>query len=95
MMVMMPVMVMMMPVSALVDLRVTGLFVAVLAGGFKLKSCMGDAVFGELLAHGFFDVMRVSISDHVERCIVVVSVHTPNVDMMHVLHALDVRKMLA
>ena len=95
MMVMMPVMVMMMPVSALVDLGVTGLFVAVLAGGFELQGGVGNSVFRELLAHGFFDVMRVSISDHVERCIVVVSVHAPNVDMVYILHALDVRKMLA
>ena len=94
-MVMMPVMVMMMPVSALVDLRVTGLFVAVLAGGFELQGGVGNSMFGKLLTHGFFDVVRVSISDHVERCIVVVSVHTPNVDMVHVLYALDVRKMLA
>ncbi len=55
MMVMMPVMMVMMPMSALVGLGITGLLVAVLAGGFELKRCVGDSVFCKLLAHGFFD----------------------------------------
>ena len=95
MMVMMPVVVVMMMVSALFVVDGAILFVAMLAGGFELEGCVGDAVLGELLADGVLNMVRVSLGDHVEGCVIVISVHAPNVDVMHILHALDVRKMLA
>ena len=70
-------------------------FVAMLTGGFKFEGCVGNAVLGEFFADGFFDVVGVSLGYHVERCVVVVSVHAPNVDVVNILHALDVAQMLA
>ena len=71
------------------------LFVAMLTRGFELKRCVRDAVFCEFLADSFFDVVRVSLGYHMERCVVVVPVHTPHVDVVNVLHAFDVAEVLA
>ena len=96
-MVMMPVVVMvvMMPVTAPVSGGITGQLVAMLVGRFEFKSCVRNAVFCEFLANGFFDFVRIAIYYCVERCIVVVSVHAPNVYVVNILYALDVGKMLA
>ena len=98
MMVMMPVMmvmVMMVSMTALVGGRVASLFVAMLVGGFEFERCVGNAVLSEFLANGFFNVMRISFGYHVECCIVVISVHTPYVDVVNIFYALDVGKVLA
>ena len=92
----MPVVVMvMMPMTAPVSGGITSLFVAMLVGSFEFKSCVRNAVLCEFLANSFFDFVRISIYYCVERCIVVVSVHTPNVYVVNILYALDVGKMLA
>ena len=93
-MVVMPVVVVMMSVSALCVVDGAVVLVAMLAGGFKLKGCVDNTVLGEFFADGVLDVVRVSLGNHVEGCIVVVPVHTPNVDVMHILHTLDVAQML-
>ena len=90
-MVMMPVMmVMVMSVSALGMVDGTILFVAVLARGFEFQRCVGNSMFGKLFAHGFLDVMGIALGYHMERCIVIVPVHTPHVHMVNVLYALNV-----
>ena len=89
------VMVVMMPVTALVSGGITGQLVAMLVRGFKFERGVRDAVFCEFLANGFFDFVRIAIYYCVKRCIVVMSVHTPNVYVVNVLYALDVRKVLA
>ena len=96
MMVMMSVMmVVMVSVTALVGGRVAGQLVTMLIGGFEFKRCVRDSVLCELLANSFFNLVCVSLGDNVERCIVVISVHTPYVDVVNILYALDVGKMLA
>ena len=62
---------------------------------FEFKRCVRNAVFSKFLANGFFDLVCVSLSDNVERCIVVITVHAPNVYVVNVLYAFDVAKMLA
>ena len=86
---------MVMSVSSLVGGGIAGFFVTVFTRGFKFEGCVGNAVLGELLTDGVLDVVRVSLGDHVEGCVIVVSVHTPHVDVVNVLHALNMRKMLA
>ena len=88
------VMVMMMVMSALCVVDGTVVLVAMLTRGFEFKSCVRNAVFCEFLANGFFDFVRIAIDYCVERCIVVVSVHTPNVYVVNILYAIDVGKML-
>ena len=95
MMSVMMVMMVMMSVAALGGFGGAILFVAMLARGFEFKGCVRNAVFCEFLANGFLDVMCIAIYYCVERCIVVVSVHTPYVYVVNVLYALDVAKMLA
>ena len=92
---MMSVMVMMMVMSALCVVDGAVVLVAMLTGGFEFQGCVGNSVLGKLLADGFFDVMCISVGDYVERCVVVVSVHAPNVHVVNVLHTFDVGKMLA
>ena len=94
-MVMMSVMVMMMVMSALCVVDGTVVLVAMLTRGFELQGCVRDAVFCEFLANGFFDVMGISICYHMECCIVVVSIHAPHVDVVNILYAINVHKMLA
>ena len=94
-MVMMPVMVMMVSVAALAMMDGAIVLVAMLARGFELKCCVGDAVLCELLAYRFLDVMCISLGDNVERCIVVMSIHTPNVNVVNVLYTFDMSEMLA
>ena len=89
------VMVMMMPVTALVSGGITGQLVAMLVGRFEFKSCVRNAVFCEFLANGFLDVMCIAIYYCVERCIIVMSVHTPNMYVVNILDALYVHKVLA
>ena len=84
-----------MSMTALVSFWATLLFVAMLVGSFEFKRCVRNAVFSKFLANGFFDFVCISFGYHVERCIVVVSVHTPYVYVVNVLYALDVAKMLA
>ena len=96
MMVMMPVMmVVMVSVTALVGGRVAGQLVTMLIGRFEFKRCVRDSVLCEFLANGFFNLVCVSLSDNVERCIVVISVHTPYVDVVNIFYALDMCKVLA
>ena len=93
-MVMMPVMVMMsMPFLCVVDGAV--MLMAMLTGGFELEGCVGDTVLGKFFANGVLDVVGIAVGYYVQGCVVVVAVHAPNVDVVHVLYALDVRKMLA
>ena len=89
------VMMVMMSVTALGGFGVAGQLVAMLVGGFKFERGVRDAVFCEFLANGFFDFVRIAIYYCVERCIVVMSVHTPNVYVVNVLYTFDVAKVLA
>ena len=84
-----------MSVTVLMRFGVASLFVAMLFGGFELKGCVGNTVLCELLANGFFDFVCIAIHYCVERCIVVVSVHAPNVDVVNILYTFDVGKMIA
>ena len=88
-------MVMMMSVTTLGCFGVTILFMAMLFGGFELKGCVCDAVLCEFLANGFLNMMRIAIYYCVEGCIVVMSIHAPNVYVVNVLYAFDVTQMLA
>ena len=96
-MVMMSVMMMMMmmPVTALVSDGITSQLVAMLVGRFEFKSCVCDAVLCEFLANGFLNMMRIAIYYCVEGCIVVMSIHAPNVYVVNILYAFDVTQMLA
>ena len=91
----MMVMMVMMSVTAFVGGGVTSLFVAMLVGSLKLEGCVGNAVFCEFLANGFFDFVRIAIYYCVKRCIVVVSVHAPNVYVVNILYTFDVTQVLA
>ena len=91
----MMVMMVMMSVAALGGFGVAILFVAMLARGFEFKGGVRNAVFCEFLANGFLDVMCIAIYYCVERCIIVMSVHTPNVYVVNILDALYVHKVLA
>ena len=89
------VMMVMMSVTALGGFWVAGQLVAMLVGRFEFKGCVRNAVFCEFLANGFLDVMCIAIYYCVERCIIVMSVHTPNVYVVNILDALYVHKVLA
>ena len=91
----MPVVVMVMSVPALLVVDGAVVLVAMLAGGFKFEGCVGNTVLGKFFANGVLDVVRVSLGYHVEGCIIVVPIHTPNVDVVNVMHAFDMCQVLA
>ena len=95
MMMMSVMMVMVMSVSSLGVVDGAILFVTMLAGGFKLQGSMGNTVLGKFFAYGFLNMVRVSLGYYVQRCIIAVSVHTPNVYVVNILHTIDMQKMLA
>ena len=94
-MVLMPVMVMMVVMSAFGVMDGAVVLVTMLAWGFKFQRCVGYAVLGEFLADGFLNTVCVTLGNHVKRCVVVVTVHTPHVNVVNVLHTFNMRKMLA
>ena len=71
------------------------MLVAMLAGSFELKGCMGNAVLGKFLSDGVLDVVGVTVCNYVQGGIVVVAIHAPDVNVVNILYAFEVRKMLA
>ena len=84
-----------MVVSALGVVDGAVVLVAVLARSFEFEGGVGNAVLCELFADGVLDVVGIAVGYYVQGGVVVVAIHAPNVDVVHVLYALDVRKMLA
>jgi len=92
--VMVVMMVMVVPCVAFV-IDVAMLRAAVLALGFQLQRGVPDAVLAKLLADFFLDLVTVAARNDVHCGIVALSVHTPDVDVVNVEDALDVRQVLA
>ena len=80
--------VMMMPVGFF-ELHVTTLLVAVLALALQFKRCVANAVLTEFFAYGILHRVVVGIRHDMHRSVIVLSVHAPHVDMMHVDDAVD------
>ena len=91
--VVMVVMVVMMS-TALCVLNVAMLFCALLTLTFKLKSNVPNAVLVQLLAYCRFYCFLITVCNNMHRCIIALSVHTPNMDMMNTKHSVDVKNML-
>ena len=70
-------------------LHMTIPFVAMLSAGFQLKGCVSDAVRKQLFPDFGLHFMRVAIGNDMHRSKVVISIHTPNVDMVYIQNAVD------
>lgn len=83
------VMVVMMVMSALGVFNVAMLLVTMLTLRLKLKSCVTNSVFAELLAHLFLNFVLVTACNNVHCSIIGASVHAPNVNMVYTKHTVD------
>jgi hypothetical protein len=61
---------------------------------FKFKRCVGDAVFLQFFAHTLFDGMRIPLCYNMHRGIIRLTVHTPNMNMVHTENAFNLANML-
>ena len=92
-MLMMMVMVVMHLVA--VHFHMAGLLCALLMLCLQLQRCVSDAVLRKLCANGLLDGMRLSVGYDVHRCVIALTIHRPNVDMVDVNDSLDFEQMLS
>jgi len=69
-------------------------FVAMLALLLQLQRDVPDAVLSQFLSHRLFDVVVVAACDDMHGGVIGLSIHAPDVDVVHVDHALDLAKVL-
>ena len=89
---MMVVMVMMTTTAAMLDH--TGFFCAMLLFPFQFQGNMVDAMLCQFFPNGFFDFRRICIRYHMHGSEVSLTVHTPYMDMVDILHALNMANMV-
>ena len=82
-------------VLALARSNLAMLFIAPLAGFFQLQGHMADAVGKELLPNGHFDHGRFVIRHNMSRCIVVLAIQRPNMDVMSVQNTFHLQNIVA
>ena len=92
--VMMPVMMMVVPMGGGFDFLDMAMFaVAHLAFGFDFDGHVGDAMLAQFFTDAFFDILSGRIGDGVQRGVVTLPVHAPNMDVVDVDDALDFAQM--
>ena len=94
-MMMMVVMMMVVMMTAAVSVfNVAMLIAALLALIFKLECNVPNAVLVQLLAYCRFYCFLITVCNNMHRCIIALSVHTPNMDMMNTKHSVDVENVI-
>ena len=62
---------------------------AIFSFGFKFKCCMTYAVFLQFRTDFYFDLVRIRICYNVHSCVVALTIHTPNVDVVNILYTVN------
>lgn len=89
----MRVMMMVMMTRGCFELNAAVFFAAMLIFGLELESCMADAVLAKLLAHACLYFAVIGIRNNVHRCVFILTVDRPYMNMMNAEHALDLADM--
>ena len=88
------VMVVMVVSTVRMMLHMAVFIMAVLTLRFQFQRCVPDAVFPQLFAHPFLDLVRVPVDHDMHRCVIALPVHAPDVNVMNVQYAFYVANML-